>query len=512
MAQVLQTNCDYKIKTQIDGKITLDTNEVVVTGNLRVEGDYVTVNVANLDVEDNIITVNNGETGDGVTEGYAGLRVDRGFGTDSSKNSYPTFWYDEEASTWEIVTTAGAFTSYIDSNLKVRKILTNPFTDNGDLTLIGTGTGVISVAGTTDYENQVTQDDDIPNKKYVDVTVLNRPPDNEIKRDDTYVIVQDVDGGASANAIMSIQDTQLPNPGANYSVGDELLLVGGTPRRDARIRVDTVDVSGGILTYTIVDSGLFFDIPPSIYNIATTTNGSGFNATFNVVWGVQEVEIVNPGNDYESVTVIFEPGTDLGAGVITAAANAVVDLNEFSTGYRTVTAINVTTFGEYDYVPAITFSSGANPVLTESRVRVVVDGVLSSTFYEDRFEVQNFTLEDNEILNSVTDTNLKLTTLGTGNVEINRALQFEAQASLSAALDYVAGATVLYGNPTESSGARPTPGGTGLYFNNLKQSLSWDQWVTNNPIAENTPANLVAYPVKNELISKQKALVMSMLF
>jgi hypothetical protein len=59
---------------------------------------------------------------------------------------------------------------------------------------------------------------------------------------------------------------------------------------------------------------------------------------------------------------------------------------------------------------------------------------------------------------------------------------------------------------------RPTPGGTGLYFNNLKQSLSWSQWVINNPATQNNPSNLVAYPVKNELISKQKALVMSMLF
>jgi hypothetical protein len=197
---------------------------------------------------------------------------------------------------------------------------------------------------------------------------------------------------------------------------------------------------------------------------------------------------------------------------VTAAATAVVDLDVFSTGYRTITSINVTTFGEYDYVPAITFSSGSNPELTESRVRVVVDDVLSATFYEDRFEVQNFEITNNEILNVVTDTNLKLTTLGTGNVEINRALQFEAQATSTIALDYVAGSTVLYGNLNENSGVRPSPGGTGLYFNNIKQSLSWDQWVINNPVTQINPSNLVAYPVKNELISKQKALVMSMLF
>lgn len=512
MAQVLQTNCDYKIKTQVDGRITLDTNEVLVTGNLRVEGDYVTVNVTNLDIEDNIITLNKGESGDGVTEGYAGIQIDRGFSDDSTRNSYPTFWYDESAGTWEIVTTAGGLVSYLESNLKLRKILTNAFVDGGDLTLIGSGIGVISVAGTVNYENQVTQDDDVPNKRYVDLAIQNRQPDNEIKRDDTYVVVQDVDGGASAIALMSVQLAQTTIAGANYSVNDELLLVGGTARRDARIRVDSVDVAGSILTFTIVDGGLFSAIPPSIYNVATTTNGLGFGARFDLIWGVEEAEIVNPGNDYESVSITIQPGTDLGAGVLTATATATVELDSFSPDYRTVTSITITAPGEYDYVPTLTFSAGANPSLTESQVRVVVDGVLSSTFYEDRMAVQDLVIQDNEIANSITNSNIKLTTAGTGKVEVNRGIQFEAQSTPSIALNYVAGSTVLYGNPDDDVLVRPTPGGTGLYFNNLKQSLSWDQWVINNPVAENTPANLLTYPVKNELISKQKALVMSMLF
>jgi len=39
---------------------------------------------------------------------------------------------------------------------------------NIDLIVLPKGTGVISVAGTTDYEDNVTTDDDIPNKKYID--------------------------------------------------------------------------------------------------------------------------------------------------------------------------------------------------------------------------------------------------------------------------------------------------------------------------------------------------------
>lgn len=41
-------------------------------------------------------------------------------------------------------------------------------TSNADVVVNPNGTGVISVSGTTDYENNVTDDDDIPNKKYVD--------------------------------------------------------------------------------------------------------------------------------------------------------------------------------------------------------------------------------------------------------------------------------------------------------------------------------------------------------
>lgn len=43
---------------------------------------------------------------------------------------------------------------------------------NADLILLPKGTGVITVFGTTNYEDNVTLDDDIPNKKYVDDNLL----------------------------------------------------------------------------------------------------------------------------------------------------------------------------------------------------------------------------------------------------------------------------------------------------------------------------------------------------
>ena len=49
---------------------------------------------------------------------------------------------------------------------KANKILNS--TINEDILVSPNGTGVLSVLGTTNYETNVTTDDDIPNKKYVD--------------------------------------------------------------------------------------------------------------------------------------------------------------------------------------------------------------------------------------------------------------------------------------------------------------------------------------------------------
>jgi hypothetical protein len=196
MGQFLHVNGDYNIKAGEGARITLDTGpstgggSVLVTGDLVVQGDTVSVAATNLDVEDNIITVNSGETGSGITLGYAGLEVDRGILPPA------VMVYDESADSWLLGNNSapGPF-NYDESNLRLRRIYTNPTTDDGDLTLIGTGTGVVKVWGTINYEDQVTHDDDIPNKKYVDDSILNNPTFQIVapQSQDTSVIISDKD-------------------------------------------------------------------------------------------------------------------------------------------------------------------------------------------------------------------------------------------------------------------------------------------------------------------------------
>ena len=162
-------NGHYHLNVQPGGIITLNTGfeegEVRITGDLIVQGNTTTVQSEDLTVKDNIIVVNSGESGSGITLDTAGLRVDRG-------NFLDTYVVFDENITWRDPDTETTITGGFvlkDDNGGLVGLRTNSIsTGGGDLYLINSGTGVISVTGTTNYEQNVTDDDDITNKKYVD--------------------------------------------------------------------------------------------------------------------------------------------------------------------------------------------------------------------------------------------------------------------------------------------------------------------------------------------------------
>jgi hypothetical protein len=201
MGQFLRVNGDYNIKTEEGARITLDTGpnvgSVRITGDLLVEGATVYVAATNLDIEDNIIVLNKGETGAGVTLDYSGIQIDRGtLGATSfiwNENiTIPAGSSSTNAGSWQLVSGTGGVYSFSDSRLKLKEIITESTTDGGDLLVIGQGTGVIKVIGTDNYENQVTHDDDVPNKKYVDDTIQNNPT-FQVVSDNSRVTVSDKD-------------------------------------------------------------------------------------------------------------------------------------------------------------------------------------------------------------------------------------------------------------------------------------------------------------------------------
>lgn len=252
MAQFVQTNGDYTIKTGEGNSVLFDTGpgigEVRVTGNLVVEGDTLTVSAENLNVNDNVIILNYGETGAGVTLRYAGIQVDRGTETPAS------IVYDENDDTFNIAkgSPEGVF-NYSDSAIRTRFIRTNSDTDDGDLTLIGTGSGVVKVTGTLNYEQQITDDDDVPNKKYVDDSIRDNPT-FQIIDNDTRVIITDRDVPGSLAYLST-------NTGySSFGESAVSIIIDGTLNTQFysnRTTIQDIEISGNEITNNDTNANIF---------------------------------------------------------------------------------------------------------------------------------------------------------------------------------------------------------------------------------------------------------------
>lgn len=270
MGQYFIVNGDYNIKAKDGSKITLDpgtTGTVVIPGNLTVSGATTTVSSNDLDIKDRIITLNKGEAGSSVTLTYSGVEIDRGSGLRAA-----FVWNDTDpgisgsTGSWQIGLGTNGSYGFTDSNLKLRRILTDTDTDSGDLTLIGTGTGVVKVAGTTNYEAQVTDDDDIPNKKYVDDSIQNNPT-FQIRKDDTRVLIADKDvtpntsgTGGSLNYFFAQTSYTLGESGVGILVDGYL----NTTFYSNRTVIQGLEVAGTEITNDGTNT-----------NISIRTNGTG---------------------------------------------------------------------------------------------------------------------------------------------------------------------------------------------------------------------------------------------
>lgn len=176
-------NGDHIIRVKSGGTITLDTGldtgTVVVTGDLLVQGNTTTVESVNMSIQDNIVLLNQGEQGDGITLETSGIRIDRG----TLADAYVVF---DETITWadpvSDTTKDGAFVFKNESDQLVGIRTTSITTGGQDLYLVGSGTGVISVTGTSSYETRVIDDDHVPNKKYVDDAIVTAFVESEIRQ------------------------------------------------------------------------------------------------------------------------------------------------------------------------------------------------------------------------------------------------------------------------------------------------------------------------------------------
>lgn len=171
---------NYKISVASGGEITLDTGDQVgvvrITGDLIVEGESTTINTTNLAIEDRVIELNVNDPGPQITGDVAGIKINRG-----TNPSFPDVgvFFDETLSYFDSQSAQNRIGSFSlrDDNERLVGLQTNMiFTTPGtDLVLLGatTGSPTVTVGNAVNYAARVTDPNDIPNRRFVELFVEN---------------------------------------------------------------------------------------------------------------------------------------------------------------------------------------------------------------------------------------------------------------------------------------------------------------------------------------------------
>lgn len=104
MASVKKFNGNLVIQTPFgtgtNSNVTIDTDSVIITGNLTVRGNTTIIDSNTQVITDNIITLNAGETGNGVSTlgTTAGVEIDRGIAPGGNVQ----IRWNEDVKTWQV--------------------------------------------------------------------------------------------------------------------------------------------------------------------------------------------------------------------------------------------------------------------------------------------------------------------------------------------------------------------------------------------------------------------------
>ena len=176
-ADKLVLSGNYYVKTASSGTITLDTGyllgKVVITGNLDVQGVTTQIESTNATIKDNILILNQGEPNVGsVSLGTSGIQISRD-PTDSTQYA-TTFLWDNNRAYTAAAPGLGLWTFKVENQFagaEVGFLKINGAQAGQDKNYILTD-GIENLAvtdlGYTSRMENSTNDNDIPNKGYVD--------------------------------------------------------------------------------------------------------------------------------------------------------------------------------------------------------------------------------------------------------------------------------------------------------------------------------------------------------
>jgi hypothetical protein len=342
MSKVLRiSDVNYKVIVGNGGTITLDTTNgeldgsgtVVITGDLQVKGNTTTIESTISTIADNIIVLSSGNTNSGLPASLdrpysSGIEIDRGLLT-------PSRWIYDDSISWSLGGTSGIGTwvatqGYIGTEQRLP--LATPGIIAGGNLYISTGSGVISVTGTSNYEekvwryesgvitpdpltnNIIIDDDHITNAKavkdYVDYQI-DTVEIGIIQEDNSKVEIIDKN-----NVILNISEvgsnTTIITEGSHgYGIGDTITITGVTT-----VPTDTIinDING---TWTVTDvpsrSTIQFNKSTTNGDLTryVTSSGAAVSTESIIKVVVEDEEIVNFYSNRVELSGIEIKGTEI---------------------------------------------------------------------------------------------------------------------------------------------------------------------------------------------------------
>lgn len=363
MSKVVKVyNSNYKVAVQSGGTITLDTGPevgtTVVSGNLEVKGTTTTVESTVTTIADNIITLSQGTTGNGIPPSLgfvSGIEIDRG-------DLLKAQWLFDERLSWSTggSTQFGTFYAAFSDGQKL-PINTPGIVAQGNL-YVNTGAGVITVTGTTDYEEKVFN--------YTNGVIT-----------------------ADANGIVLVDDDNIPNAKAvkdyiEYVFANEFYNTIGEGNTSVTVTDEIHTLSTIVEVTSSGNTTTISTIGQHGFTTSDTVNISGVQS------GGDPIENLN-GNAIQITEIVSANAFKV--NVNTLGGNAA----NYVTNSGTIT------------------KTGA----VEANVAITVDGVNSSNFYQNRVELEDIRISGSEIQAISSNQDLTISAPGTGTVKIEDVLE-----------------------------------------------------------------------------------------
>jgi len=310
--EVLRLSGNYIIQAVPGGSVLIDptgssatTGTVTINGNLVINGAQTQVEKQNVSVKDKVILLNDGEVGPGIggligSGQQSGIQVDRGHGASSTLTGNLVLtelaWNDgvnNHQGIWEFTVGNGVAQAY--SAIKVNAIQYDGEGSrlDGRLIIFGNQVGMLNVGTQGDetglsYASRVTDENDIPNKYYVDHVVSQATEvafatsATFIQEGNSSVIINDyTKTGQTSNIIAFIDNVQ------TVYIEPDTVALAGIAITSSTIRTSTTNTDLILLTNgtgnIIANAAISYqvpDVPPTstpnqVKVYSTSTPGAG---------------------------------------------------------------------------------------------------------------------------------------------------------------------------------------------------------------------------------------------